>query len=357
MTRDLIHISPDDLRTFTSGIFNRLGLSSEDASLVADCLVKANLRGVDSHGVSRIPIYAKRLRLKLVNPRPNIRANRVAPAASLVDGDDGMGMIVGTRAMAEAIAIARESGMGLAGVRRSTHYGMAAYFVLQAISEDCIGFAFTNASPGMAPWGGSKPVLGVNPIAVGVPAGRRPPFVLDMAMSVIARGKIRLAGLRGKPIPEGIGLDAEGRPSTDGLKVLDGGTVLPFGGYKGSGLALWMEIMGGVFTGAAFAGEMRSLYGDFSGPQRLGHVFMAIPADLFMSIEEFKDRMDTMIERYRSSPKARGVDEILMPGELEEHEEAKRRVAGIPVPPEVAEELRREGEDVGVSFPKPVLKK
>jgi len=352
MTQDLIYISPDALMTFASEIFERLGLSFDDASLVSDCLVKANLRGVDSHGVSRIPIYAERLRLKLVNPRPNIRATRVAAAASLVDGDDGMGMIVGTRAMAEAIAIARESGMGLAGVRRSTHYGMAAYYVLQAISEDCIGFAFTNASPGMAPWGGSKPVLGVNPIAVGVPAGQRPPFVLDMAMSVMARGKIRLAGLRGEPIPKGIGLDAEGRPNTDGLKVLDGGTVLPFGGYKGSGLALLMEIMGGVFTGAAFAGEMQSLYGDFSGPQRIGHVFMAIRPDLFMPIGEFKGRMDTMIERYISSPKAEGFGEILMPGELEEREEAERLVTGIPVPPEIAQQLRQEAEELGVSFPK-----
>lgn len=357
MIQDFIHISPDALRTFTSEIFNRLGLSSEDAFLVSDCLVKANLRGVDSHGVSRVPIYAKRLRLKLVNPRPDIQATRVAPAASLVDGNDGMGMIVGTRAMAEAIAIARESGMGLAGVRKSTHYGMAAYYVIQAISEDCIGFAFTNASPGMAPWGGSKPVLGVNPIAVGVPTGRCSPFVLDMAMSIVARGKIRLASLRGEPIPAGMGVDAQGRPTTDGLKVLDGGTVNPFGGYKGSGLALWMEIMGGVFTGAAFAGEIPSLYGDFSGPQHIGHVFMAIRPDLFMSIEEFKDRMDTMMERYKSSPKARGFDEILMPGELEEREEATRRITGIPVPPEIAEELRREAEELGVLFPKRMMKK
>ncbi len=170
-------------------------------------------------------------------------------------------------------------------------------------------------------------------------------------MSVIARGKIRLAGLRGEPIPEGIGLDAQGRPSTDGLKILAGGTVLPFGGYKGSGLALWMEIMGGIFTGAAFAGEMGSLYEEFSGPQRIGHVFMAIRPDLFMSIEQFKERMDTMIERYTSSPKAEGFDEILMPGELEQREEAKRRLTGIPVPPEIAEELRREAEGLGVLFP------
>jgi LDH2 family malate/lactate/ureidoglycolate dehydrogenase len=234
---------------------------------------------------------------------------------------------------------------------------MAACYVLQAISEDCIGFAFTNSSPGMPPWGGSKPVLGVNPIAVGVPAGRRPPFVLDMAMSVMARGKIRLAGLQGEPIPEGIALDAKGLPTTDGLKVLDGGVVLPFGGYKGSGLALWMEIIGGVFTGAAFAGEMGSLYGDFSGPQRIGHVFMAIRPDLFMELEEFKNRMDTMIDRYTSSPKAEGFDEILMPGELEEREEAKRRVTGLPVSPEVAEELRREAAELGVPFPESSFEK
>ncbi len=351
MTEAVGYVSATALKQFSTEIFMRLGLAQQDAAVVSDCLVEANLRGLDSHGVSRIPIYAKRLRLKLVKARPDIRVERTAHSAAAVDGDDGMGMVVATRAMAEAMAMARESGVGLAGVIKSTHYGMAAYYVQQAVAQDLIGMAFTNSSPGMAPWGGSRPVLGVNPLAVGVPAGEREPVVIDMAMSITARGKMRLAGLQGKPIPTGLGLDASGRPTTDGMAVFNGGTVLPFGGPKGSALAIWMEIMGGVLTGAAFAGEMRSLYEDFSGPQRIGHVFMAVRPDLFMPLAEFKNRMDRMIQRYTESPKAEGFEKILMPGEPEALAKAERLKTGIPIAPKVIDLLQKEAAAVGVDFP------
>jgi L-2-hydroxycarboxylate dehydrogenase (NAD+) len=339
------------LRDFSAMIFERLGLSSAHAAVVSDCLVQANLRGLDSHGVARIPIYAKRLRLGLVNPRPTLTVNQVAPSAASLDGEDGMGMVVGTKAMDAAIALARNTGVGLVGVHRSTHYGMAAYYVLQAAAADHIGFAFTNSSPGMAPFGGTAPILGVNPLAVGVPAGRRPAVVLDMAMSEIARGKMRLAAMHGEPIADGLGVDATGRPTTDGMAVFGGGAVHPFGGPKGSALAIWMEIMGGVLTGAAFAGEMKSLYEDFSGPQGIGHVFMAIRPDLFMPLEAFKARMDTMIERFKDSQPGEGVDEVLMPGEPEARREAERRRTGVPLTGEVLASLRTESVSLGVFLP------
>ena len=345
------YISAAALREFAAAIFERLGLPGPDAAVVADCLIQANLRGLDSHGVARIPIYAKRLRLGLVKPRPNIQVMRVAPGAAHLDGDDGMGMVVGTRAMAEAVTIARETGIGVVGVHRSTHYGMAAYYVLQAIAADCMGFAFTNSSPGMAPYGGTKPILGVNPLAVGVPAGRRPAFVLDMAMSVIARGKMRLAGMHGEAIPEGLGRDAQGRPTTNGMQVFGGGSVLPFAGAKGSGLAIWMEIMGGVLTGAAFAGQMRSLYEDFSGPQRIGHLFVAMRPDLFMPLANFKQRMDEMIERLKDSEPADGVQEVLMPGEPEARRESERRRTGLPITAEVLASLQAEAAALGIPLP------
>jgi LDH2 family malate/lactate/ureidoglycolate dehydrogenase len=339
------------LRTFTGGIFERLGLPQDHATIVADCLVQANLRGLDSHGVARVPIYAKRLRLGLVNPRPTLACTRVAPSAVHLDGDDGMGMVVGTKSMESAIALARETGIGLVGVSRSTHYGMAAYYVLQATAANHIGFAFTNSSPGMAPFGGTKPILGVNPLAVGVPAGRRPAIVLDMAMSVIARGKMRLAAAHGERIPEDLGVDAQGRPTTDGMAVFGGGAVHPFGGPKGSALAIWMEIMGGVLTGAAFAGDMKSLYEDFSGPQRIGHVFMAIRSDLFMPMADFTARMDTMVERLKASEPAEGFDEVLMPGEPEVRREAERLGTGIPLTAEVLASLESEAAETGIPLP------
>jgi LDH2 family malate/lactate/ureidoglycolate dehydrogenase len=345
------YVADAALRDFTAAVFEKLSLPREHAATVADCLVLANLRGLDSHGVARIPIYAKRLKLGLVNPAPRLACARVAPSAAQLDGDDGMGMVVGTEAMAQAIALAREAGVGLVAVRRSTHYGMAAYYVLQAVAADLIGFAFTNSSPGMAPFGGTLPVLGVNPLAVGVPAGRQPAYVLDMAMSVIARGKMRLAAAHGEAIPEGLGVDATGQPTRDGMAVFGGGAVNPFGGPKGSALAIWMEIMGGVFAGAAFAGEMKSLYEDFSGPQRIGHVFMAIRPDLFMPMAEFKARMDAMIERFKDSRPAEGVSEVLMPGEPEARKEAERRRTGLPLTAEVLATLRTEAQPLGVPMP------
>ncbi|HYL82161.1 MAG TPA: Ldh family oxidoreductase, partial [Candidatus Acidoferrum sp.] len=199
--------------------------------------------------------------------------------------------------------------------------------------------------------GGSKPILGVNPLAVGVPAGRRPAIVLDMAMSIIARGKMRLAGMQGEPIPEGLGRDAHGRPTTDGMQVFGGGSVLPFGGPKGSALAIWMEIMGGVLTGAAFAGEMKSLYEDFSGPQRIGHVFMAIRPDLFLPMAAFKQRMDTLIERLKASEPAAGVDEVLMPGEPEVRHETERLRTGLPLTAGVLASVETEAGQLGVALP------
>jgi LDH2 family malate/lactate/ureidoglycolate dehydrogenase len=351
MTVSAGHIAAARLREFGRTIFERLGLPGPDADVVADCLVQANVRGLDSHGVVRIPIYAKRLRLGLVNPRPTIAVKRVAPSAAHCDGDDGMGMIVGTQAMKEAIALAQGAGVGLVGVYRSTHYGMAAYYVLQAVAADCIGFAFTNSSPGMPPFGGTRPILGVNPLAVGVPAGRRPAIVLDMAMSEIARGKMRLAAMHGEPIAEGLGVDAQGRPTTDGMAVFGGGAVHPFGGPKGSALAIWMEIMGGVLTGAGFAGDMKSLYEDFSGPQRIGHVFMAIRPDLFMPMADFKQRMDDMIDRFKDSKPRDGLDEVLMPGEPEFRRKEERLRTGIPVTAEVRSQLRTEADVLGLATP------
>jgi LDH2 family malate/lactate/ureidoglycolate dehydrogenase len=339
------------LRDFSATIFERLGLPQAHAYIAAECLVKANLRGLDSHGVVRIPIYAKRLRLGLVNPRPTLAVDQVAPSAAWLDGEDGMGMVVGTKAMEAAITLARNTGVGLVGAHRSTHYGMAAHYVLQATVADHIGFAFTNSSPGMAPFGGTTPILGVNPLAVGVPAGKRAAIVLDMAMSEIARGKMRLAAMHGEPIAGGLGVDNEGKPTRDGMAVFGGGAVHPFGGPKGSALAIWMEIMGGVLTGAAFGGEMKSLYEDFSGPQRIGHVFMAIRPDLFMPLAEFKSRMDTMIDRLKDSKPAEGFDEVLMPGEPEERRERERSRTGIPLTAEVLALLRAEAESLGVSLP------
>lgn len=234
--------------------------------------------------------------------------------------------------------LAQEAGIGMVGVHRSTHFGMGALYVLQALQRNFVSLIFTNSSPALAMHGGRTAFLGASPIAAGVPGGASAPFVMDMSMTVIARGKIRLAAKRGEPIPEGLALDLDGNPTTDAAKAFEG-VCLPFGGVKGSVLATLMDLMAGALTGANFGGEVKSLYFDHSGPQNVGHLFIAIRPDLFMSLTDFQARMDAFSRRIKALPRAAGCDEILMPGEPEERTEALRRKTGIPITDNVLADL------------------
>ena len=343
-------IASEALENWLQQVFEAHDLSSSDALTAAHAMVKANLRGVDSHGVARVAMYCERLRKGVANPHPNIEVARVAAAAALVDGDDGLGLVVGHRAMAEAIAIARECGIGLVGVKRSGHYGMAALYILQAVEAGCVGLAFTNASPALPVWGGRTPFLGTSPFAAGAPAGAAPPFVLDMACSIVARGKLKFAAQRGEPIPEGLALDRQGRPTTDGAEAFEG-VVLPMGGVKGAGLSMLMDVLSGVFTGAAFGGDVRNPFTGLDGPQHTGHFFLAFKADLFMPKDAFEARMQTLVGRVKAQPRAKGFEEILMPGEPEDQNEQERRTHGIPLTPDVILTLEAEGNRVGIVFP------
>ena len=348
--KESVTIASEDLEKWLQQVFERYDLPQQDALSAAHALVKASLRGVDSHGVARVAMYCERLRQGVTNPKPNIKVTRVATAAALVDGDDGLGLVVGPRAMAEAIALARECGIGLAGVKRSGHYGMAALYILQAVEAGCVGLAFTNASPALPVWGGRTPLLGTSPFAAGAPAGAAPPFVLDMACSIVARGKLKFAAQRGEPIPEGLALDRQGRPTTDGAEAFKG-VVLPMGGVKGAGLSMLMDVLSGVLTGAAFGGDVRNPFTGLDGPQHTGHFFVALKADLFMPKDAFETRMQTLVERVKAQPRAEGFEEILLPGEPEDRNERERRAHGIPLTPDVILTLEAEGDRVGVPFP------
>ncbi|HEX2255428.1 MAG TPA: Ldh family oxidoreductase [Afifellaceae bacterium] len=326
---DIIRIEAEAARRFVAELMRARGLPEADAAVVAACLVRADLRGVETHGIMRLPIYLERLERGLVNPKPRLELRRVTPVAAHLDGDDGLGFVVASRAMAESIDMAREHGLGLTAVRRSTHFGMAASYLLQAVEAGFIAFVFTNASPAMPPWGGRQPFLGTSPFAVGVPGGEGGPFILDMAPSVAARGKIRRAARDGQPIPEGYALDPEGRPTTDAAAALQG-VVLPIGGPKGAGLSMLMDILAGVLTGAAFAGHVGDQYKDRNRPQDVGHFLLALRPDLFVGTDAFRARMDELVGRVRAQPRAAGFDEILMPGEPEARLEARRLSEGIP---------------------------
>ena len=342
-------VYPALLHGFVQSLFAHAGMPEDDASKVASNLVEANLRGTDTHGVFRAPTYLKRLREGIVNPRPSIGVERTAVSAAGVDGDNGMGAVVAGRAVEEAVAIARETGVGLVSVRRSTHYGMAAHYVMQAMRQDFVAMAFTNASPAFPPWGGMRPFFGTSPLAVAVPAGSQHPFVLDMAMSVLARGNVYVAAQAGHAIPPGLALDKDGLPTTDPRALIDGGTMLPFGGVKGAALSMLMDIFGGVLSGAAFAGRVGNPHVDFDRPQDVGHLFVCFRPDLFMPMQAFKDRMDELVDTMKNQPRAQGVDEILVPGERETRSQTLRSRDGIPLSVDVVDALNAEGRICGMA--------
>lgn len=340
----------EDLQKFSCAAFEQLDVPPLDANEVSECLVAADLRGVDSHGVVRLPVYAGRIRQGVVNPQPKTCVVRENWNAVLLDGDNGLGPVVGARAMERAMALAEVSGLGIAGVRRSNHFGIAAFYVQKAIRHGFIGFAASNAPPHMAPFGGRARFLGTNPMAVGIPAGQEPPLLFDASTSVVARGKIIVAAQEGKPIPAGWAIDADGNPTTDASAAL-AGSVLPFGGAKGSAISFILDILCGVLTGSGFALNLHRLE-DLGAEQNLGHFFAAVRTDLFIPGKDFADRMDEILRSLKSSPAAVGTSEVLAPGELERQNEARNRDLGIPLLPSIVEQLAELGASLGLAFPK-----
>jgi len=338
-----------NIKRFIGDVLSEVGLTQEDGQIVANSLVGANLRGVDSHGVTRLSIYVKRLGLGAINAKPSVSILDESGATLLIDGDNGMGQVVGTRAMGLGIEKAKRDGAASVGVRNSNHFGTGAFFLQQAVREDLIVFAMSNAPSTMAPWGGIEPYLGTNPYAYGIPAGKYEPILLDMATSVVARGKIITAAKEGRDIPAGWAIDQQGRPTTNAQAALDG-TVLPFAGPKGYAISLMIDIMSGVLTGAGFGSHVNNIYGDFDKTQNVGHFFHLVDISRFMPIDQFKSRVDQMIEEIKQAPKAEGAEEIFLPGEMESRIQLQRLQEGIPLSPEVYGDLRQTGLEYGVDL-------
>ncbi|HUE76283.1 MAG TPA: Ldh family oxidoreductase [Chloroflexota bacterium] len=318
------------LRQLVERIFQQEGLSNEDAAVVADSLVAADERGVYSHGVMRVATYVKALRSggMRADARPSVVSNEGANA--VIDGQWTMGQVGSNRAMVLAIEKAREHGVGLVGLRNSHHCGAMAYWAMMALPADCIGFATTNAGMNMAPWGGVDKIIGNNPFAVAIPTNRDWPMVLDMATSVVAGGKLDIASIRGQKIPLDWALGPDGQP-TDDPRQARLGTLLPVGGPKGYGMAVMLDVLAGVLTGARFGGGL--------GPGGSGQFFMAIRVDAFMPVVEFKSRMDEMIDQINHSTRAEGVERIYVPGEIEFDLQRRRETEGLLVESAIMEEL------------------
>ena len=345
-----IRIQASVLNDLVEALFQHEGVSPEDAATIARVQLEADLRGMHSHGMRAVPTYLDRIRQGIINPRPTIEIEDRGVAAILY-GDDGPGQVVASRAMEECIARASRHRVGVALVRRSNHFGAAGYYAGLAVARDLIGFVTTNGNLVLAPWGGLTPTVGNNPIAIGVPAGEEPPFLLDVATSVVAGGKVDLAAAEGDDLPEGWCLDADGRPTREFARALSGlGIPLgaPAAGHKGFGLALAMEMLAGALTGARAGREHTVEVENGPRPWNEGHFFLAIDPSLAMPLPEFKARVDRMIREVRATRSTTGAMSFHAPGELaaKRREEALRD--GIQLPASIWRRLQQCAEERGV---------
>ncbi|KAI1089916.1 Malate/L-lactate dehydrogenase [Rostrohypoxylon terebratum] len=338
-------VKAPDAREFVEAVLVGNGVPSANAATVAKCLVAADLRGVDTHGMNRIPSYMARIRAGVLDATATPSLTKVTPVVAQVDGRNGFGFLSASMGMKEACDMAREFGIGMVSVKHSNHFGMSAWIVQQAIDEGMMSLVFTNSSPALPVYGGKSKLMGTSPIACGAPGGQEKPFILDMAPSVAARGKIYKAKRRGEKIPLDWALDAEGRPTDDPTAAL-GGVMLPMGGPKGSALAIMMDVFSGVLSGSEFAGGVTGPY-DPSKPSDVGHFLVAIKPDLFMSLDDFRKRMDFLYQKVLGSDKAAGVERIYFPGEIEQITQDEREKTGIPLVKAEIDALNEEAQKVG----------
>jgi LDH2 family malate/lactate/ureidoglycolate dehydrogenase len=339
------HVSAANARSFVEGILVGNGLSKPDATIIADCLIQADLRGVDTHGMNRIPSYMARIRQGVLDPKAVPELVQITPVVAQVDAHNSFGFLAAHTGMAAAISMAAVYGIAMVSIKHSNHFGMSAWLIQQALDAGLMSLVFTNSSPALPVWGGKEKLMGVSPIACGAPAGKSPPFILDMAPSVAARGKIYKALRRCEKIPGDWALDAEGKPTEDPAAALKG-VMLPMGGPKGSALAVMMDVFSGVLSGSAFAGGVTNPY-DPSRPADVGHFLVAIKPDLFMDLEDFKERMDFLYQKVVGSDKMAGVERIYFPGEIEQITQDGRLKTGIPLVEAEVEALNKEAEMVG----------
>lgn len=343
-------VAPERLLAYMFELLKRYGLSEPDAETVAQNLLFANLRGLDTHGVMRLPTYLKRLELGLADPAAQPEIVREDAAFAVIDGHNGLGPVAGKRAMELAIQKAEENAVGLAFVRRSQHYGSCAFYTMMAMERGMIGFSTSNTAPLMAPTGGKKRMIGNDPISFAAPTPEGMTFVLDIALSNVAGGKVMLAEKNGQSIPLGWALDKEGRPTTDPhAGFADGGLLLPVGAHKGYGMVVMLDILCGLLSGGVPSCKVHGTT-DFQSKGDMGTCFMmaAVNIERLMPLAVFKERMGEMIRELWACPRAEGVEEILLPGEIEARVSAERGAHGIPVTLPVLREVEALGEKAGI---------
>ncbi len=349
------------LREFSTRVFLHFGCPKEDAEQAADVLACADLRGIDSHGVARLHSYFEMLSEGGINPKPKLEIVRSTPSTATVDGDNGLGLVIGARANCIAMDLADKAGSGWVSVRNTNHFGIAGYYILKAMQRDLIGWAMTNSTKLVAPLWGAERMLGTNPIAIGFPGKNEPPIVIDMATSAVAYGKIEMARRKGNPIPSGWAVNCDGAVTTHPEEMIEGGALLPLGsdrehgGHKGYCLAVMVDMLSCVLSGAnwgPFAPPF-ALRQEIEIPTRsvgkgIGHFFGAMRIDGFIDPDAFKAQVDEYIRVFRATKPANGTNGPLIPGDPERQAEEERRKNGVPLLPAVIDELRDISSKTGI---------
>ena len=326
------------LENLIKSIFCKYGLTINHAKICAKALINAELVGAPSHGLSRLKMYCDRIKKKVINSKPKIKIKKISQSITHIDGNNSIGFVVADIGIKQAIKSAKKTGFGLVAIKNSGHYGLSGYYAEQAVKKNLIAMCFTNAPPAIAPHGSKKSLFGTNPICFGVPAKKNIPFILDTSMSIINRGKIRVAAKNRKKIPKGVALDKSGKPTTDAKKALQG-VQLPIAGFRGSGLAWMVDILSGVYTGGNHGGKVKDPFDDFSGPQNIGHLFIVMKSNLFVG--NYNQRIIENIKRIKRLPKLKGVKEILYPGQNKQRRYKKNINKKINISKNIAEDLKK----------------
>ncbi|MFC1893353.1 Ldh family oxidoreductase [Chloroflexota bacterium] len=345
--KDILIVQAEAMRRFCVAACKEVRLLPEHAELLADALVQADLRGVHTHGVIMLPYYVKGYQVGGINPRPAIEVVKEKGATAVMDGDNGLGLVVSHPAMRLAVEKATEHGVGTVVIRSSNHYGMAAYWSMMALESDMIGYTTTNAPPNLAPWGGVTRSYGNNPISYAIPAGKEYPIVLDIAMSVVAKSKIVRAALQEEPLPTGWAMDEDGEPTTDAHIALQG-LLAPISGHKGYGIALVNDILSGVLSGGLFGTDIPEWHAGHANRAGYSHFFMALDVAHFMPVAEFKERIDKIVQMMKGSQLLKGQRKIYLPGELEFETRCQRIKEGIPYSKDVIGHLKKLAQDLHI---------
>jgi L-2-hydroxycarboxylate dehydrogenase (NAD+) len=354
-------LSYSQLKQFAIDIFLKINCSKEEATLAAEVLLNADLRGIDSHGLARLSGYVRLWEAKRINSTPNVQVVHETPSTAVVDGDGGLGLVVAPKAMQIAIEKAKNVGTGWVAVKNSNHFGIAGHHAMMALEHDMIGMAMTNASPLVAPTFSVERLLGTNPICVAIPAGEQPAFVADFATTTAANGKLEILQRKNQDAPEGWIQKKDGSVSTNANELKEGGALVPLGSdrehgsHKGFCLGAWVDIFSAVLSGANY-GPWVPPFVSFLAPPAdpvgdgIGHFFGAMRVDAFRPTKDFKDHMDNWITRFRAAKTIEGQDHLIIPGDPERESEKMRRKSGIPLNDKVVEDLKELGKKLNVDF-------